>query len=147
MKESRRELIGKMMARAWESPEMATEALNKGKYHFAAINAYAAVFHAMKALLETREVSVSKPGRVIGEINRWFVKTGRLSPSTHRILDRLFSHRQTGYYSYMEEITEAEAKQDVEEGEKLLREFEALLKQLDDEDSEGSETSLDPGKV
>src|SRR4030042_5404989 len=118
-----------MMARAWEFQDMARQALEHKKFYFASINAYAAAFHGMKALLETKEISVSKHGRVIGEVNRLFVKTGRLHPSTTKLLDRLFAHRQKGYYSYVEEILEEDAKRDVEDAEKLLHDFEAVLKE------------------
>jgi uncharacterized protein (UPF0332 family) len=123
----RQELIEKMMSRAWEFQDMARQALEQKKFYFASINAYAAAFHGMKALLETKEISVSKHGRVIGEVNRLFVKTGKLHPSTTKLLDRLFAHRQKGYYSYVEEILEEDASRDVEDAEKLLHEFETIL--------------------
>ena len=129
MSEARQEYLRTIIQRSRRSLKLAHRCLEMDDFQSASINAYSAAFHGMKALLELENVAASKHGRVIGEINRLFVKTGRFEKETSRIIDRLFRHRQIGSYDYEREISAEEAKLDVEDADCLLREFENLLRQ------------------
>jgi uncharacterized protein (UPF0332 family) len=118
-----------IISRARDDLETARQFLEEGKFRSASIHAYSAVFHGMKALLELEGISVSKHGRVMGEVNRQFVKSGRLERDTSKKLERLFFHRQIGSYSYTEDVSGAEARVDLEDAARLLLEFEAILRQ------------------
>lgn len=129
MSEARREFLRIIITRARDALKLARQCLETESFQFASIHAYTAAFHGMKALLELENVAVSKHGRVIGEINRLFIKTGRFEKETSRVIDRLFRHRQIGSYDYDREISAEEAKLDVEDAARLLREFENVLRQ------------------
>jgi uncharacterized protein len=130
MNAAQKELIPLMLKEAHQSLEAAHDLLATEKYRQASVLAYAAVFHGMKALLETEDISASKHGRVMGEVNRRFIHAGRIDPAASDLIERLFNHRQKGFYGYTDQITEDMARQDVADAEKLLAEIERLLAEL-----------------
>jgi len=134
---AQKELIPMMLKEAHDCLETAQQNFASGKHRAASIMAYAAVFHGMKALLETEDFAASKHGRVIGEFNRRFVHTGRIDPTASELIKRLFADRQHGFYSYDVQITEDMARQDVADAEKLLVEIERLLRVITSQDGVG----------
>jgi uncharacterized protein (UPF0332 family) len=80
---------------------------------------YYAMFYAVLALLQTRQLGTSKHSGAIALFDREFVKTGVFPKELSKALHRAFELRQKGDYLEEAEITSA----DVEELRPLAGEF------------------------
>lgn len=91
---------------------------------------YYAMFYAVLALLQTKQIGTSKHSGAIALFDREFVKTGVFPKELSKALHRAFELRQKGDYMEEAEITSA----DVEELRPLAEEFvnrvEAAIQQL-----------------
>jgi hypothetical protein len=90
---------------------------------------YYAMFYAVLALLQTKQLGTSKHSGAIALFDREFVKTGVFPKELSKALHRAFELRQKGDYMEEAEITAA----DVEELRPLAGEFvdkaEAVIQQ------------------
>lgn len=80
---------------------------------------YYAMFYAVLALLQEKELGTSKHGGAISLFDREFVKTGIFANELSKTLHRAFELRQKGDYMEQAEVT----KSDVEEMLPKTKEF------------------------
>ncbi len=74
------------------------------KWADAVSRAYYAVFHAVSAVLLTKELVFSSHAQVIGTFNREFIKTGVLPANLTGKIQELFNLRQLGDYTIAPDI-------------------------------------------
>ena len=82
--------------------------------------AFYAVFHAISAVLATKELSFSSHRETICAFNREFARTGIFPPDTTHQLRRLFDHRQTADYDWASVVDEPTAEEDVAAARSIL---------------------------
>lgn len=116
-----------MMAKSREKLDAARREMDAGFYGEVASRAYYAVFHAISAVLFSRDLSFSSHAQVVGEFNRSFVKSGEFPPDTTRKLQRLFEDRQTADYDVIATVDELTARQDLNDAESIVASCAALL--------------------
>lgn len=126
--------LGTMMAKARKSFVLAQEHHAKGLYDEAASRAYYAVFHAMQAVLLTKELAFSKHSGVKEGFNREFIHAGTFPKEFHAIMERLFRDRNIGDYSYDKSVDAEESERDIRDAEKVLKAIAGHLKSLYQQD-------------
>jgi uncharacterized protein (UPF0332 family) len=89
--------------------------------------AYYAAFHAVGAALLSRGETYSRHGQVLGAFNRAFVHTGLFPREFTALLTRLFENRQSGDYDVFLGVTEAEARQDVADAQRIIAAIRRFL--------------------
>lgn len=119
--------IHKILEKARTELALARLALENEFFDGASSRAYYAVFHAIKALLLSRQLSVSKHSAVLSAFHREFIKTKIFPEPFGKIADRLFNDRLLGDYSYDREISKSQAKADVEAAHQLEKAIEDYL--------------------
>jgi len=112
MKERLQSLIEYRLKEAEESIKEARVLQKEGMSNRAIMNRlYYAMFYAVLALLQERQLGTSKHSGVISLFDREFVKKGVFDKELSRTLHRAFELRQRG--DYMEEVEVTE--EDIEE--------------------------------
>ncbi len=112
MKEELRALIEYRLREAEESIEEAKVLLKEGMSNRAVMNRlYYAMFYAVLALLQEKQLGTSKHTGAISLFDREFVKKGVFDKELSKTLHRAFELRQKG--DYMEEVELTD--EDVEE--------------------------------
>ena len=98
-----------------------------GAWGDASSRAYYAAFHAVSAVLLSRGETYSRHGQVLGVFNRAFVHTGFLPREFTALLTRLFENRQSGDYGILPGVTEAEARQDIADAQRIVEAIRHFL--------------------
>ena len=119
--------INKILEKARSELALARLAWDNEFFNGASSRAYYAVFHALKALLLSRQLSVSKHSAVLSAFHRDFIKTKIFPEPFGRTADRLFNDRMLGDYSYDREISKSQAEADVESASQILKAIEDYL--------------------
>jgi uncharacterized protein (UPF0332 family) len=109
-----------MLAKAEDKLKVARVLLHEGAWDDCASRAYYAAFHAVSALHLSQGNAFSSHSQVIGRFNKDFVRAGLFPGRFTRIITRLFEDRQSGDYDVIGCITEAEARQDLEDASELV---------------------------
>ena len=109
-----------MLKKAHESLEASKTLLEKGFHAFALSRAYYTMFYCVEAILLTKGISVSKHSVVIALFGREFVKTGEVPHKFFTHLRTAFNLRQTADYSFVVDITEEEARENIRRAEEFL---------------------------
>jgi uncharacterized protein (UPF0332 family) len=94
---------------------------------FAAGRAYYAMFYAVEALLNEKNLRFSKHGGVHGAFGEHFVKTGLLDPKYHRWLLDAFDRRIVGDYAFQVTFTGQEVEEMIEQAKELQAQAIRLL--------------------
>ena len=131
MNEEKKVLIKYRLSQAKDSIDEAKTLLREGKAFRSVINRlYFAMFYAVLALLQEKQIGTSKHTGAISLFDREFVKTGIFSMDMSKMLHRAFELRQKSDYMERVEIT----KQDVDEilpyTEEFIRRVEEHLNTL-----------------
>jgi uncharacterized protein (UPF0332 family) len=127
MTEEEKKTISLIMEKSLRSLLAANGHLDKKDFDFAASKAYYAVFHAIQAILLTKDLAFSKHSAVIAAFNQDFVKTGIFQKEMSRKIERLFKERQIGDYEYENEISEKDAIEDVNIAKEIVGEIKKYL--------------------
>lgn len=98
-----------------------------GAWGDASSRAYYAAFHAVSAALLSRGETYSRHGHVLGAFNRAFVHAGLFPREFTALLTRLFENRQSGDYGILPGVTEAEARQDVADAQRIVEAIRRFL--------------------
>lgn len=96
----------------------------------ASSRAYYAAFHAVSAVLLSRDESYSHHAQVLGAFNRGFVHTGLFPREFTAVLTRLFENRQSGDYDVLARVTDIEARQDVADAQRIVGTIRQFLSSL-----------------
>jgi len=120
MSEEKKALIQYRLSQAKDSMKEADVLLQEGMSYRSVINRlYYAMFYAVLALLQEKEIGTSKHSGAISLFDREFIKTGILDDNFSRVLHRAFELRQKGDYMEQTEIT----KQDIDEIQPKAQDF------------------------
>jgi len=92
------DLIRHRLQRAREALESARLLFSNNQLSAAVNRLYYALFYAVLALLETKELSSSKHAGVRALLNKHFIKAGIVPKEFGRFYESLFSNRQEGDY-------------------------------------------------
>jgi len=109
-----------ILKKAQESLEAAKLLLKRGFYGFALSRAYYTMFYCSEAILLTKGISVSKHSALIALFGREFIKTGEVPHKFFTHLRTAFNLRQTADYSFVVDITEEEARENIRRAEEFL---------------------------
>lgn len=97
------------------------------QYDDAVSRAYYAVYHAISALLFSKDLVFSSHSQTIGAFNKEFVKTGILPKESTKIIQSLFEDRQTGDYDFDASIDRQTAEENIENADWLMRQIKNYL--------------------
>jgi uncharacterized protein (UPF0332 family) len=128
MTDNRRALIEYRLTQAYESLKEADVLQQSGMSMRSVMNRlYYAMFYAVLALLQEKEMGTSKHSGAIALFDREFVKTGSFHKELSKTLHRAFELRQKGDYMEEAEVTTGDvaeirplAEQFVKHAEKFL---------------------------
>lgn len=109
MKKELLELIKYRLKEAEDSIKEAEVLLREGMSMRAVMNRlYYAMFYAVLALLQEKEMGTSKHSGTISLFDREFIKTGVFDNELSKTLHRAFELRQKGDYMEQAEVTKSE---------------------------------------
>jgi len=125
MKEKLLELIKYRLKEAEDSIKEAEVLLREDMSMRAVMNRlYYAMFYAVLALLQEKEMGTSKHSGAISLFDREFIKTGMFNNELSKTLHRAFELRQKGDYMEQAEVT----KSDVDEMLPKTKDFVSKIK-------------------
>ena len=101
-----------------------------GAWGDASSREYYAAFHAISAALLSRDETYARHAQVLGAFNRAFVHSGHFPKEFTALLTRLFENHQSGDYDVLPGVTEAEARQDVADAQRIVEAIRSFLSSL-----------------
>ena len=110
----------KIIQKAKRSLKAAEELLRKGMPEFAASRAYYTMFYCVEAFLRTKGIEVSKHSSAIALFGREFVKSGEVPRKYLTYVNLAFKTRQVADYSFEIQVTEEEARVEIERAREFL---------------------------
>jgi uncharacterized protein (UPF0332 family) len=122
-----KEEIKAVLAQAEEKLRVARLLLDGHAWGDASSRAYYAAFHAVSALLLSRGETYSSHAQVIGRFNKEFVHSGLFPAEFTTVLTRLYEDRQSGDYDFVAGVSEAEARQDVLDAQRIVEAIQRFL--------------------
>ena len=117
-----------MICKSKDSMNVARDLHKQGHYNDAASKSYYAVFHALQAILLTKNMSFSKHSAVLSAFNKDFIYKGIFAQDFYTKIVRLFKDRQIGDYEYERAIDGESSKADVTDSEMIINAIEGYLK-------------------
>ena len=108
-----KEEIEKHLLKAESKLEAAKTNLNYSQYDDVVSRAYYSTFHAISALLLTKDLSFSSHSQTLGSFNKEFIKTNLLPKEFGKWAYKLFEFRETGDYDIDASIDENLAKESI----------------------------------
>jgi uncharacterized protein (UPF0332 family) len=131
MDEDKKVLIKYRLSQAKDSIDEAKTLLREGKSFRSVINRlYFAMFYAVLALLQEKQIGTSKHTGAISLFDREFVKIGIFSKDMSKMLHRAFELRQKSDYMERVEITKEDVDEILPYTEEFVRRVEEHLKIL-----------------
>jgi uncharacterized protein (UPF0332 family) len=102
-----------------------------GSYHSAINRYYYAAFHAVRALLATKEFDSAKHSGVISYFNKEFVKAGIISKASSRALSDLFRLRSHADYDDFKTFNQEDCLAAREQARSIIQEIINVLQRDD----------------
>jgi len=128
MKEELLELIKYRLKEAEDSINEAEVLLREGMSMRAVMNRlYYAMFYAVLALLQEKELGTSKHAGAISLFDREFIKTGVFENKLSKILHRAFELRQKGDYMEQAEVTKGDINEMLPKTKEFVSKIKAYL--------------------
>ena len=128
MKKEVLELIKYRLEEAEDSIKEAEVLLKAGMSMRAVMNRlYYAMFYAVLALLQEKELGTSKHAGAISLFDREFIKKGVFDEKLSRILHRAFELRQKGDYMEQAEVTKSDVDEILPGTKEFVREVKGHL--------------------
>lgn len=124
-------IIQKMLRKARKKLSVAQSMFEQCEYDDSTSRAYYAVFHAITAVLLTKNLTYSSHAQTIGAFNKEFVHLGNFPSDFTQIIQRMFSDRQMGDYGLDAEIDEEDAEENLKDAEAIINECENYLKNIE----------------
>ena len=128
MKESKSEIAEAYLNEAVKKLEKSKKLLDDHYTDEAARAAYYSMYHAAKALLALENIEPKTHHGVISELQRLYVKTGKLDQSFASAMARDLQVRIRADYEIMVEVTKEMAEESVIDAKNLLNEAKRILK-------------------
>jgi hypothetical protein len=123
-----KEEIEKHLSKAESKLESAKTNLEHFQYDDAVSRAYYCAFHAISAILLTKELSFSSHNQTLGSFNKEFIKTNILPQKFGKWAYKLFEFRETGDYDVDASIDEILGKESISIATELLSSMTRLQK-------------------
>jgi len=99
-----------------------------GDYDLAVSRGYYAMFHLAVAALLTRGREYRRHAAVIAAFREKFVTDGTFAPDLHAALGRAFNERTISDYRYDQRVSEATARQILDDATRFVAAVEAYLR-------------------
>jgi uncharacterized protein (UPF0332 family) len=132
MSEEKKALIQYRLLQAKDSMKEADLLLREGMSSRSVINRlYYAMFYAVLALLQEKEIGTSKHIGAISFFDKEFIKTGIFDSSFSKTLHRAFELRQKGDYMEQTEITKLDIDEILPKAQDFINEIENYLSRKD----------------
>ena len=125
--ENRASIVSYRLQKAKETLAEAKANMSLGFWRVVANRLYYACYYAVSALLVKQGLTTHTHSGTLGQFSLHFVKSGIVSKEQSALYGKLFDIRQTGDYSDMVAIKEADVKPFIEPAEKFVAEVEKLL--------------------
>ena len=122
-----REEIAALLEKARSKQKTAHIDFENGRFDDSVSRAYYAAFHAMTAMLLSRNLTFSSHGQTIGAFNREFIKTGIIEKEYSMHIQSLFDDRQLGDYDALSVISRETARGHLDVTDRLLDTVSAYL--------------------
>lgn len=122
------------LEKAEQSVEAAKVLCENRMYDFAVSRAYYAMFYVAEAILLLDNLSFSKHFGVISAFGQYFVKTGRVPAHFHRYLLDAQAERKAGDYDIDTNLTEEDAKEQIERAGQFITLGWQMLKPEESDD-------------
>lgn len=116
------------LANASEKLESAKILLRENHFKDSLSRSYYSMFSAVRALLALKEVDSSKHSGIISLFNQHFIKTKIINASYGRMLRKAQYSRERSDYGDYVVVTIDEARNQINNAEKLIVEIERVLK-------------------
>lgn len=128
MSEDKQALIQYRLSQAKDSIKEAEVLLNEGLSFRSVINRlYYALFYAVLALLQKKQLGTSKHTGAIALFDREFIKSGILDKELSRTLHRAFELRQKADYMEKMEVTREDIEEMLPKAKAFITEIEMHL--------------------
>ena len=127
--EALKEQISLMLQKAERSIAAAEELFRGGYFDFVSSRAYYGAFYAVEAILLSENKTTSTHSGAISEFSKLFIKTNIFSKETGKSLSRLFENRQIGDYDFGMDITESEARTDIDAAANVVESIKKYLQE------------------
>lgn len=128
MKESVREMIKSQIEKSKEKLNAAKTLCREGFADDAISRAYYSMFHAVSAVLLSKDITVDSHSALKTMFGLYFIKTGEIDKKYGRWLNRLKDDRENGDYDIFTGFEAEDAKAAVKDAENFLNEMKRLLK-------------------
>lgn len=116
-----------IMTKGRDSLNVAKQLHKQNHFNEAASRTYYAVFHALQAILLTKNLSFSKHSAVLSAFNKEFVHRGVFSKDFNVKIIRIFKDRQVGDYAYERAVSRESSEADVTDAEMIMNAIEEHL--------------------
>jgi uncharacterized protein (UPF0332 family) len=123
-----KEMIAGELAVARQKIVAAEDLLKLGHYSDAASRAYYAVFHSVRAMLQSEGLNAESHSGLITLFGLHFVKTGKWPRKFSKYLQNLKDDREEGDYGVYSTLDEEDARTAIREAKEFLTETETQLK-------------------
>ncbi len=122
-----KEVLTLTLAKANLKLKAASIDLQNELFDDSASRSYYAVYHAITAVLLTKQLSFSSHNQTIGAFNKEFIHTGIFSKKYTKIIYQLFSARETGDYDIRSDINKDKAETYLENARMLVSDVESFI--------------------
>jgi uncharacterized protein (UPF0332 family) len=122
-----KEEIEKHLLKAESKIEAAKTNLDHFQYDDAVSRAYYSTFHAISAIMLTKELSFSSHNQTLGSFNKEFIKTNILPKQFGKLAYKLYEYRETGDYDIDANIDENLAKESILIATEILTEIKKYI--------------------
>jgi uncharacterized protein (UPF0332 family) len=122
-----KEILKLMIEKAESKLAMANIAFINNQYDDSVSRSYYSVFHAISALLFTKDLSFSSHSQTIGAFNKEFIKTEIFPKYYSKKIQTLFDERHTGDYDIHSDIDVVTANDSIEFAKEFINTAKSYL--------------------
>lgn len=119
--------IAALVERGQRNLRIARRVFEEQSYDIAVSRTYYAMFYAASALLLDAGLTFHKHGSLIAAFGQQFAQRGLLPAHLHRYLMDAFDERTRGDYRLFEEVTQAEALDQLEHAQEFIHTIREYL--------------------
>jgi uncharacterized protein (UPF0332 family) len=122
-----KEILKLMIEKSESKLAMANIAFINNQYDDSVSRSYYSVFHAISALLFTKDLSYSSHSQTIGAFNKEFIKTEIFPKYYSKKIQTLFDERHTGDYDIHSDIDVVTANDSIEFAKEFIENAKSYL--------------------
>ncbi len=126
-----KEIINLMLAKADEKLQSALMNLQNRFYDDSASRSYYAVYHAICAVLSTKDFEFSSHNQTLGCFNKEFIKTGVFQSQYSKWTRDLYNLRESGDYDIRSDVDELKASKSLDMAFAIVNEIKKYLADIE----------------